>query len=670
MVEIEVVGSTIDRSKHTVLVVDDNPATLYSTSRTLRAAGFMTKEAASGNEALSISGDESISAVVLDVHLPDMDGFEVCRKLRESAKTAVLPVIHLSATYIADKDKVAGFNSGADAYLTHPAEPPILIATVQALIRARLAEDQLRKSEAKFRAIYTQAESGIALIDESGLFVDANPALLRMLGRNSEEVIGKKIVDFAIPKWVSAVKALVDKEDTTATEWRETFALSLPNGEEVYLEWTMSTHVEPGLRVGIVSNISARMSFEQQRESLLEREKVARTSAEQLSQTKDNFIAVLSHELRNPLNAILMGLHVLLRKGAAPDTVKGLRMIERNAKAQARIISDILDVSRINSGKLTLDRELIDPASVISSALEGMKEAIDKRQLTVALDVTSPPELVWLDPTRIQQIFWNILNNAIKFSEPGGAIEVTLTKADNALTLSVQDHGKGIDPEFLKTIFDKFSQGDTPGNRSHGGLGLGMSIVKHLAELHGGSVKVESDGLGMGAKVTVGIPALSAPNHSAGLSVDSTKLDPDVDSNLTGVTILVVEDEPQNREMLSVILRDRGALVLTAENYDEAIQSLDGKLPSLLLSDIGLPGRDGYELVKEIRRREQQNAFPRLPAIALTAFGRAQDVDKAIESGFDAHLAKPLRAHELVTLIADLTRSSSSHDKNALVSLT
>ena len=653
MLEIEVVGTTIDRSKHTVLVVDDNPVTLYSTARTLRAAGFKTEEVMNGNDALSISSNGLISAVVLDVHLPDINGFEVCRMLRARPKTAVLPVIHLSATYIADKDKVEGFNSGADAYLTHPAEPPILIATVQALVRTRLAEEQLRKSEAKFRAIYTQAESGIALIDKSGVFVDANPSLLRMLGRTSEEVMGQKVVDFASPRWVGAVHRLVDKEDEAASQWSETFALSLPDGQEVHLEWKMSTHAEPGLRIGVVSNISDRMKLQEQRESLLESEKAARTSAEQHSQTKDNFIAVLSHELRNPLNAILMGLHVLLIKGGTPEQVKGLRMIERNAKAQARIISDILDVSRINSGKLTLDRELIDPGAVVSSALEGLQEAIDKRGLHVTLDVSTAREFIWLDATRIQQIFWNIVNNAIKFSKPGGSIEITLSRSVSKLLLVVRDHGIGIEAEFLKTIFDKFSQGDTPGNRSHGGLGLGMAIVKHLAELHGGSVRVESKGLDQGTTVTLEIPALSDPVQFGHLSKDSTRLNHD--SNLNGVTILVVEDEPQNREMLTMILQDRGARVLTAENYDEAIKSLDAQMPDILLSDIGLPGADGYDLVREVRKREKDKSLPRLPAIALTAFGRAQDIDRAIEAGFDSHLAKPLRTQDLLTFIAAAT---------------
>lgn len=649
MADMDVVSITIDRADHTVLVVDDNPATRYSTARTLRAAGFKTEEAASGTEALSKS-ENNISAVVLDVHLPDIGGFEVCRMLRAKPKTAVVPVVHLSATYVEDRYKVAGLNSGADAYLTHPAEPPILIATVQALVRARLAEEQLRKSEAKFRAIYTQAETGIALVDSAGTIVEANPALVRMLGRAPEEVIGHKVFELAPAHWQAAVRALVEQDELPARQWREAFALALPDGEEVHLEWTMSPHIEPGLRVGVVSNISARKKLEEQRESLLEREKAARTSAEQHSQTKDNFIAVLSHELRNPLNAMLMGLHVLFKRGGTPETMTGLRMIERNVQAQARIISDILDVSRINSGKLTLNRELIDPAAVLSSALDGMKEAVEQRRLAVTLDAGSAHELVWLDATRFQQMFWNIFNNAIKFSEPGGIVEASLKRVDDSLVLAVRDYGKGIAPEFLLTIFDKFSQGATPGNRAHGGLGLGMAIVKHLTELHGGSVVVESEGPGKGTTVTLTIPALAAPLHGEDLSVDSALLDPD--SNLTGLLILVVEDEPQNREMLTLILRDRGATVVTAQDYEEAIQALDDKWPAILVSDIGLPGRDGYDLVRELRRRESVSGLPRrLPAIALTAFGRQQDIERALEAGFDAHLAKPLRAHDLVTRI-------------------
>ncbi|RZL96067.1 MAG: response regulator, partial [Variovorax sp.] len=472
MADMDVVGVTINRADHTVLVVDDNPATRYSTGRTLRAAGFRTVEAASGAEALRMSED-NISAVVLDVHLPDIGGFEVCRLLREKPLTAVLPVVHLSATYVEDKHKIQGLDSGADAYLTHPAEPPILIATVQALVRARMAEDRLRKSESKFRAIYTQAESGIALVDAAGPASAAVPGWPRQRCRRSDEVIGQQVQSFASSKWELLVRSLIQHTHAAGTLWREVIVLQHADGDDVHLEWTMSPHVEPGLRVGIVSNISERMKLEMQREDLLEREKVARAAAEQHSQTKDDFVAVLSHELRNPLNAMLMGLHMLLSRGGTPETVKGLRMIERNAKSQARIISDILDVSRINSGKLTLDRELVDPAALVQAAVDGMKSAIDERRLQVTLDVDDAHEPLWLDPTRFQQIFWNIFNNAVKFSNPGGEVRATLTREDRSLVLTVVDQGKGIDADFLSTIFEKFSQGSTPGNRAHGGLGLG-----------------------------------------------------------------------------------------------------------------------------------------------------------------------------------------------------
>lgn len=652
MFDLDVVGVSIERAEHTILVVDDNPATRYATARTLRAAGFKTAEAENGTEALSLSVT-GVSAVVLDVHLPDLDGFEVCRKMRENRKTAFLPVVHLSAAYIEDKHKVEGLNSGADAYLTHPAEPPILIATVQALVRARLAEDQLRKSEAKFRAIYTEAESGIALIDANGVFVEVNPALLRMLGRSEDAVIGRKVLEFASAGSAQLVRSLVVQEEPATGQWREVFTLSVPDDDDVHLEWTMSPHIEPGLRVGIVSNISARIQLQEQRESLLSREKAARTIAEQHSQTKDDFIAILSHELRNPLNAVLMGVDILLSREKSPETVAGLNMIKRNAKTQARIISDILDMSRINAGKLRLDRELIDPTLLISSAIDGMKAAIDKRQLTISLDMDSARQLVWLDATRFQQIIWNIFNNAIKFSEPGGTIDASLTNRDNVLTLVVQDHGKGIEAEFLKTIFDKFTQSSTPGNRDHGGLGLGMSIVNHMTRLHGGTVRVESDGAGKGATVTLKIPAHAALQDDEDASIDIDYADQV--ENLSGVTVLIVEDEPQNRDMLSLVLKDRGARTFTACSYDEALHSLNEVMPDVMVSDIGLPGRDGYDLMLEIRRREGgPQGSPRLPAIALTAFGRPEDIARAIEVGFDAHLAKPLSAHDLLVWVSAL----------------
>jgi PAS domain S-box-containing protein len=651
-------GVTMDRSRHLVLVVDDNPATRYATSRTFQAAGFKTAEAVGGAQALSMDMT-GVSAVVLDVHLPDIDGFEVCRQWRGDPKTRSLPVLHLSAHYIEDKDKVDGLNSGADAYLTHPAEPPILIATVQALIRARLAEEELRKSEAKFRAIYTEAESGIALVDSAGAFVEANPAMLRMLGRVSDEVIGHQVWEFAPSDSAQLVRSLFAREDSVLEQWREIFPLSVPHSDDVHLEWTMSPHIEPGLRVGIASNISARMKFQAQREDLLNRETAARIIAEQHSQTKNNFIAILSHELRNPLNSILMAVDMLLaRGGGADETTAGLEMIKRNANTQARIIADILDMARMNSGKMNLVREPVDAKALVAASLEGMKADIERRQLVVRVEADSCDESSWLDPTRFQQIFWNIFNNAVKFSEQGGTIEVSLSTTEEMLTLVVRDYGKGIEAEFLETIFDKFTQGAAPGNRSHGGLGLGMAIVRQLTELHRGTVRVESEGLGKGAKVVVHIPTVVPSQNDEVLHTDSPPSGADAD--LSNVIILVVEDEPQNREMLRLVFRDRGAHVRTAGSYDEALQSLLEVTPDIIVSDIGLPGNDGYDLMLEVRRRERTaHGSRRVAAIALTAFARPEDVARTLEVGFDAHLAKPLSVMNLLVSVSALVKMNA-----------
>lgn len=534
------VSTTIDRSQHTVLVVDDSPATRYYTCRILHAAGFKTLEAVTGAEGLDRARAGGVSAVVLDVHLPDMDGFTVCRMLRELPETVVLPVLHLSATYIESSDKVAGLNSGADAYLEHPVDPAVMVATVQALIRARIAEEQLRETEQRYKQL------------------------------------------------------------------------------------------------------------------LLEREQAARANAERHSRTKDDFVAVLSHELRNPLNAILMNVHVLLRKPQTPDIAKGLDAIRRNAQTQARIISDILDVSRINSGKLTLHRETADPVALVRSSIDAMHQQLSSRELHLELDL-QPTGPMLLDPARFQQIFWNIFNNAIKFSHRGGTVRVGLARNAGLLELTVTDRGKGIAPAFLDRVFEKFTQSEAPGKRASGGLGLGLSIVKHLAELHGGGVALSSPGLDAGTTARVWLPL--QPAGADGSPTPDTQpgaLDDAALAGLSGRQVLVVEDDRDAAEMLGHILEDRGAQVRIAGDHDMGLAALQAQRPDLLLSDIGLPGKDGYALIRHWRAQEQDDGLTRLPAIALTAFGRPDDRAMALDAGFDAHVAKPFEPQLLLNTIRRL----------------
>ena len=649
------IQSTIDRGAHTVLVVDDNPATRYSTSRVIRAAGFKVTEAGSGGEALELS-EQGVSAVVLDVHLPDMDGFQVCRVIRSRPSTELLPVVHLSAAYVKNEDHVAGLNAGADGYMVHPVEPAVLIATLQALIRARTAEEELRRSERRFRAIYDEAHGGIALVDAQGCFVDVNPALLRMLGSAREEVLGRSVASMAPPEF----REQIEKQFTAAADqaWRGEFPLQDARGGLVHMQWSLSAPVGPSLRVATAIDVSERHDLEQRRHELLEREQAARVQAERHSRTKDDFIAVLSHELRTPLNAIVGWVHILKRRGVTPEGLKGLDAIERNVKTQARIISDILDVSRINSGKLQLDRQWLDPAELVLSSIASLSSTIDERRIMVETDLEGAHERAYLDAARYQQILWNLMTNAVKFSPEGGRVQVTLARRGDRLVLQVRDFGAGIKPEFLPHLFDRFTQSDSPGNRRHGGLGLGLSIVKHLVDLHGGQAGAVSAGPGHGALVWGGLPAAGGAEVGAPptpeIGGDEENVEPG--HTLDGIQVLVVEDDPEAREMMAIVLGDRGATVRMAADYDGALAQMRLAPPHVLVSDIGLPGQDGYELARAVRALDRDGA--RLPLIALTAFARPEDQRKSMEAGFDVHLAKPLKPHLLLGAIAQLLPAS------------
>lgn len=646
-----------DVNKPEVMVVDDNPATRYSTSRILRAAGFRTLEAGTGKEALA-RAHAGLAGVVLDVHLPDINGYEVCQALRARPETTHLPVVYLSAAYVDNADKVRGLDSGAHAYMTHPAEPSLLIATLQALGRTRDAEDAMRRSEARFRAIYAQAPGGICLLDTEGRFVDLNPAMLAMLGRDQSELVGRCMAELAPAEWRERIASYLDQPQQGV--WRGEFPLLNAQGQLIHLAWNLSAHVEPGTTMALATDISERVALTLQREQLLEREQTARVAAERVSRSKDEFIAVLSHELRTPLNAILSWVHVLKHPGGAHNLTRGLDAIARNAETQRRLISDILDVSRMDLGKLRLELESVDVAELVSSAVTTLGALMKDKSLTAQVDVAQATRPLTADPSRLQQIIWNLLSNAIKFSEPGGQITVLLQQDDAGLALTVSDQGQGIKPEFLPYLFDRFTQSDSASNRYHGGLGLGLSIVKQLVELHGGTIKASSEGVGRGAAFTVRLPTNPAAYPELSDSDHMPLLDEDLagdssvpSSSLNGLSIVIVDDDHEARDILSMILRDRGANVMSAGGYDEGLSFIQQARPHVLVSDIGMPGKDGHDLIREVRRLEKDGGT-HLPAIALTAFARPQDEALALAAGFDAYSAKPLRPNDLMAAIVRL----------------
>jgi signal transduction histidine kinase len=401
--------------------------------------------------------------------------------------------------------------------------------------------------------------------------------------------------------------------------------------------------------------IRVREWAEQERARLLVLEQEARRQAEEANRTKDEFLATLSHELRTPLNAILGWVQVLRTGKLDPAAgAKALETIERNARSQAQLIADLLDVSRIITGKLRLDFKPVELRRIIDSALESVRPAADAKGILLDISIGPLASPVLGDADRLQQVIWNLLSNAIKFTSRGGRVEVRLREAGGNAVIRVNDSGIGIRPDFLPYVFDRFRQAEGSITRTHGGLGLGLSIVRHLIELHGGTAEVESAGEGQGATFTVRLPLRAELAEDDPL--DRTAVTPGLFSApdlLAGVRVVVVEDEADTRELLAVALQQCGAEVAAFGSVPEALAAFDRAVPDVLLSDIGVPGEDGYSLIRKVRAREPALGG-NVPAAALTAYARAEDRLRALEAGYQTHLAKPIDPAELIATVARL----------------
>jgi signal transduction histidine kinase len=403
--------------------------------------------------------------------------------------------------------------------------------------------------------------------------------------------------------------------------------------------------------------IRVREWAEQERARLLVLEQAARQQAEEANRTKDEFLATLSHELRTPLNAILGWVQVL-RAGKldAAAATRALETIERNARAQAQLIADLLDVSRIITGKLRLDFKPVELRRIIDSTLESVRPAADAKGILLDISVSPLASPVLGDTDRLQQVIWNLLSNAIKFTSRGGRVEVRLHEAGGNAVIRVSDTGIGIRPDFLPYVFDRFRQAEGSITRTHGGLGLGLSIVRHLIELHGGTVEVESEGEGLGAAFTVRLPLRAELSEDSPLDRTGVGLAPSVFNTpdlLAGLRVLVVEDETDTRDLLVVSLQQCGAEVAAFGSVPEALAWFDQTVPDVIVSDIGVPIEDGYSLIRKIRARAP-GLGGNVPAAALTAYARAEDRLRALEAGYQTHLAKPVDPAELIATVARL----------------
>jgi PAS domain S-box-containing protein len=620
-----------------VVVVDDNPASLYSTSRILRSAGFEVVEATTGTEALA-AAEHDVGLIILDINLPDIDGLEVCRRLRARSNTAYLPIIHLTATFVANDDLMQGLSAGGDSYLTHPVDPPVLIATVRALLFARQADVLKRTTDARFRTIFELASSGIALLDPDLVFLDVNPEFCRLAGRDRASIVGQKCVDIIAPGHEEICRQLHRSLDNGG-RWEGTLPVARPDGSVAEVEWRIVAENGHGARIAIATNVT-------EREKLLSSERAARTEAERSNRLKDEFLATLSHELRNPLNAMLGWASVLKRKNVTPAMLEqGLDAIERNSRVQSHLIEDLLDFAGIRFGKMRVEMDAIPPSRAVDSASEVVHAQASNKGVTLQLNVSDRDAYVLADESRLQQVVWNLLSNAIKFTPSGGRIEVNARAADGNYEIAVTDTGRGISPEFLPQIFERFSQQESGTGKSFAGLGIGLTIVKHLVDIHQGSIDVASEGLGKGATFRVRLPLTERrPSESPAEQI----------SRLKKVRVLVVEDDPDARALIVRILADAGAQVSDAPNAEAAMAHIKSTVPDVLVSDIGMAQLDGYQLLRNLRSAGFD--AQRLPAIAVTAFSRVQDRADALAAGFQAHLAKPVKAEALIGAVANLTR--------------
>lgn len=507
-------------------------------------------------------------------------------------------------------------------------------------------------------SIVESSDDAIISKNLNGIISSWNRGAERVFGYKADEVIGKP-VNILMPTelYDEADQILERIRAGRSVDHYETVRLR-KDGTLIDISLTISPiRDESGRIVGaskIARDITEEKRAHEEKARLLERERLAREEAETANRLKDEFLATLSHELRNPLNVVI-GYSEILRRGEdAANTgfvSRAAEVIRRNALAQSQLVSDLLDLSRLQTGKLAMNHHPVSLLTIITDALETVKTEAEAKNISLKLNASHDPFMVDGDPVRLGQIAWNLLNNAVKFTGSGGEITITLQNAGNGAQFVVEDTGQGIAPEFLPYVFEIFRQGDASSSRRQGGLGIGLALVKQLAELHGGMVSAESDGVGRGAKLSVWLP-LREVETSPLASTSNVAT-----GALEGTRILVVDDSIETTDMLSKLLQMDGAKVHTARGGMEALALAGNSQFDLVISDISMPEMDGYQLLQELRRLPQ---MAKVPALALTGFGRVSDIERAHSVGFSKHFTKPLDVDKLLRSVRELTRHNGS----------
>ncbi|HEY7205212.1 MAG TPA: response regulator [Methylomirabilota bacterium] len=627
-----------------ILNVDDYEAARYARSEMLRRAGFQVLDAGTGAQALQIAAEQRPDLVLLDVNLPDMDGFEVCRRLRANPATVALPIVHVSATFVSDRAQDLAYEGGADSYLTDPVEPTVLLATIHSLLRLRRAEEGLRAASRGWQATFDAIGDGICLIGADGMVARVNDTFAALVGAAPADLIGRA--------WSEVWGALRGGPEPPPTDQVEQSRRRETLDFQRDQRW-MRVLVDPVLEgaavtglVCIVSDVTLERQATEVRAALLAREQQAREEAEASNRAKDEFLAMLGHELRNPLDVIGTAVRVLDAQPATDEmTVKARGVIGRQVAQLSRLVDDLLDVGRVTTGKIALHCVPVDLAEVAERCVAGVVSPGEAAPRAITLQTA--PTWVTADQARVEQMVMNLLSNALKYTSREGSILITVGGDGRVGRLAVNDTGVGMTPPMIDRIFDLFYQGERTLDRSEGGLGIGLTLVRRLVELHGGRVTAQSPGLGKGSTVTLELPQIPAPA--------ARETPPAVPSAAMPRRIVIVEDSRDGREMLRYMLEHAGHEVHEAADGPKGLETILKVVPDLALVDVGLPGLDGYQVARRVKADAATRA---VRLVALTGYGLPEDLRRSEEAGFDAHLVKPIDPERLAAVILDVKGST------------
>jgi signal transduction histidine kinase len=688
-----------------VLLVDDRLEQRLALASVLDELDVNVVEAASGREALRQILQREFAVVLLDINMPDMDGFETAALIRGRQSSEATPIIFVTA-FGDDSVALRGYSLGAVDYVLTPLEPQVLKSKVSVFVELFQKREQLKRQAASLEGHIAKLKR---LADASLQLHAAREIdpLLESLADSAASLIGARQVaaSLVVPpsaplSWSRARfgRHVVRRPEQTALDRLELEELAGGPARRRRLsrdEWVAPIRANEIPLLGwLVAPLSAtdgqllgwlqlsdkvEGEFGPEDELLLAQlaemasiaaENIFFDEAREANRLKDQFLATLSHELRTPLQTILTWSCMLRQEGPEGGIdqdpamlARGLEVIERNARAQTRLIEDLLDVSRIVTGKLVLEKRLLRIDEALATVVEDARVHAQDRGVSLSLDLRCPGACVHGDPLRIRQVVGNLISNAIKFTPNGGHATIgAALRSEGIVEISVSDTGKGIEPAFLPHLFEAFRQADSSSTRSHAGLGIGLAIVRHLVELHGGSVSAESEGEGRGARFVLHFP-LAEVAHDAGAG-DAVGNRAAREPDLEGVRILVVDDEADARASIELTLKQYGALVVAVPTVEEAMSALEREPIDVLLSDLAMPGEDGFSLIRRVRAHSRERTA-RLPAAALSAYGRAEDRAAATRVGFDVHLPKPIEPAALAAAIEGLLEHRTPGNETA-----